>query len=590
MLDEQGYIRLGRAVETSYRKLDPFRRLAMGLVSEYAGPGYGEVRDHTAKTKHINLMNQTVDAYMMLLAANTPRVLMSTHNQAHSAFAQHFGVAVNNLLKEINFGVTHADWVLDAFFCVGVIKVHMADSGQIISEDDVQMDPGMPYASNVSIDDLVYDTSARKVSEAKFIGDMYRVPFDSLKDPMYDQEVVKNLRPTSKNGVDGDRLERISVGSETDDDEFEPMIDLADIYVPREKMIYTFPVRSRQLFTLGSKPIAKFEWLGTERGPYKVLGFNQVPKNIMPVSPAAHLATLDKLINNLMGKQARQAQRQKENPVFTPAGANDAEKLRLAADGEWVGVQDPREVNVIRSGGPDPGNQNFMLNSMEIFDRMAGNLPAMLGLGTSADTVGQEKLIHASASRKEAQMQRRVIESTVDVIEELAYLLWLDEFKTIPGQIELEGMPEYKAKSDWVPGDREGEFKDYQIQIDVHSMSYQSPSDRVKAVNSLLSQTYAPMMQMLAEQGGMIDFQRLTSFYSEMLNLPRLREIVVFTAPIDDNPGATAGLPSRPASTERRYIRQDGNSGPDSVPSTETWSGGTGAKSTLAALAEQTGR
>lgn len=562
MLDEKGYRSLGQAVETSYRKLDPFRKLAKALVTEYVGPGYGDAKENDTRHKYLNLMNQTVDAYMMLLAANTPRVLVSTHNREHAGFASHFKVAINNLLKEINFGATHYDFVLDAFFCIGVIKVHMADSGQVLAEGDVQMDPGSPYASNVSIDDLVYDTTARKLSEVSFIGDMYRIPFEKLKDEHYDKDVVRNLKPTSKYAVDGERIEQISTGTETDDDEFRPMIDLCDIYVPSDGMIYTFPVTNRQLLTLGSVPVAKFEWMGTEKGPYKVLGFNTVPKNIMPVSPASHLADLDLLINNLMGKQARQAQRQKENLLYSPSGAEDALRIVAAADGEAIKVNDAKEFNVTRFGGSDAGNQRLLVNSVEMFDRMAGNLPAMMGLGASSDTVGQEKLIHASASRKEGQMQRRVVEAITDVIYELAFLLWQDEFKEIPGEVELEGMPQFKAQSNWTPDDREGDFKDYAFEIDVHSMSYQSPADRVKAINSLIGQIYAPMMQMLQQQGGSIDFAKLTSIYAELLNLPRLNEVITFTSPIDDGTGGIAmGGPGKPATTERRYVRQDGPKG-----------------------------
>jgi hypothetical protein len=595
VLNEEERMRLGRSIEASYRRLEPFRLLLGGLVREYAGPGYGENREYGGREKHMNLLNQAVDAYMMLLSANTPQVLISTHDQSLTAFASHFRLALNNLLREIDFGNTHHEWVLNAFFCIGILKVHIADTGQLVAADDVTMDPGMPFVSNVSLDNFVYDTSARKVTEAKFFGDIYRIPFESLKDgSVYNQKVVKKygLKPTSKYGAEGETLAKISTGSEVDDDEYEPMIDLMDIYLPRDKKVYTFAVRSRQTMSIWTEPVASFDWIGTKRGPYHILGFSEVPENIMPVSPAAQLTALDKLINNLMDKQARQAHRQKENPVYTPAGADDARDLRNAADGEWVKVQDPREVNVIRQGGPDPGNQGFMLNTIEIFDRMAGNLPAMLGLGTSADTVGQEKLIHASSSRKEGKMQRRVLEATAHVIEELAFLLWQDDFKEIPGEMGLPGFPDYKVRSDWVPGDREGEFRDYNFQIDVYSLSYQSPGERVQAINTLLGQIYAPMMQMLMEQGGMIDFSRLTEIYAEMLNLPRLREIVVFAAPIGDTqPGGTAPIGAgKPATTERRYIRQDGNGGSPAVPDSSGWSQKGGTPSVLEAYAASKGR
>ena len=570
-MDEAKLKRLGRAIETSYRGLESFRLLNSGLVKEFAGPGYGTAGDEINRQKYLNLMNQAIEAYMMLLSANVPRVLTTAKTKAYSGFATHLKTALNNLLVEIEFHKTHTDWVLDAFFCVGVVKIHMADTGEIVAEDDILMDPGTPFVSNISIDDWVYDKGATKLTRAKFMGDMYRIAFEELKNEQYDQEVVAELSPTSKQDGSGERLEQISVGTEVDDDEFEPMIDLADIYIASEKKVYTFAVTNRRTFTIDPRPLMEYDWVGTEKGPYRDLGFSKVPKNIMPVGPASQLIELDKLINNLMRKQSRQAHRQKENPVYTPAGADDARSLRNAGDGEWIKVQDPREVNVIRQGGADPGNQNFMLNSMELFDRMAGNLPALLGLGASSDTVGQEKLIHGAASRKEGQMSRIVFEATLDVIRELAFLLWNDKFKTIPGELTIDGFPGYSAESNWTPDDREGEFRDYQIDIDVHSLAYQSPGERVGAIMGLLERTYIPMMQVLEAQGGTIDFSELTDILSELLNLPRLKDVVVFTAPIaEQEAGGGMTGPSHersmPASTQRSYVRQDAGSGPRAVP------------------------
>lgn len=587
MTDGKKFIRLGRAVASSYRKIEPFRLLTAGLVREYAGPAYGENAEEEGREKFVNLMNQAVDAYLMLLSAALPQVLVSSPILKHSGFAEHFRVAINNLLKQIDFGATHKEWVMNAFFCMGVLKIHLADSGQTVAADNILMDPGMPFASAVALDNFVYDTSARKAEEAKFMGDMYRIPFESLEDPnLYDQAVVKRIgvQPTSKTGCDGDRLEKISTGQEVDDDELEPMVDLADIYVARERKVYTFVVTNRHDFTLSAEPVAEFDWTGTKRGPYRILGFGDIPENIMTVGPAVQLAALDNLVNNLMTKQARQAQRQKENPVYTPAGTESAKNLSDSFDGEWLQVQDPREVSVVRQGGPDQANQQFMFDAMKLFDRMAGNLPAMLGLGTSADTVGQERLIHASGSRKEGKMQEVCLRATTSVIEELAFLLWLDDFNTIPGQVSLDGFPDYRAQSDWVPGDREGEFKDYQFEIDVYSMSYQSPAERVMAINKLIGEVYAPMLQQLAEQGGAIDFSRLTSMYSDLLNLPRLKEIVVFTSPIDDmgaGPSVSGG--GKPSHTERRYVRQNANADDGAVPDAGNWQSG-GAKPSLEAV------
>lgn len=562
--DEVQRGRLFRAVETSFRKLEPFRSLNRGLVEEYAGSGYGQME----RPRHeilVNLMNQTVDAYTMALVANRPRVMLSTEHAELTAFAKHFEVAINNLIKEIGLEYTLRKWVLDAFFCVGLIKVHLADSGPVQLEQNLWMDPGTPYASNVSLDNWVHDMSATNWYEVKYAGDCYRICFEAMQAEaggIYDANVVKDLAPTSKYAAEGDeRLERISKGYEVDQDEFEPMIDLADIWVPRDGMIYTYAVDSLQGLRLKGAPVAAMPWDGPEFGPYHILGFNDVPENIMPASPAAHLSALGRLANNILRKQRRRAGSAKRMHTYTPAGAEDARRLKNAGDDEWVQVQDPREIGQVDVGGVDPQLNAFFLGVLEMYDRMAGNLTAMLGLGSQADTASQEQLIHAASSKKEANMQYRVIDGSVRVIRDLGYMLWHDPIKTIRGQFAIDGAEGYVADATWTPEDREGDFFDYNFGIDLFSMPYQSPSQKMSALMHLITQVYAPMVPALQQQGGMLDMQKMTDIFADLMNEPRLREIIKFAnAMPTDRPGPL-GIGERdikaPAVSSRTYTRRN---------------------------------
>lgn len=558
--------RLFRAVEHSYRNLDPFRNLNRSLVQEYAGPAYGESE---GREKYLNKLNQAIDAYMMLLAANRPAVLISTHYRDLRAFSQQFQVAMNNLFREIGLEHTIRRWVMDAFFCMGAVKVHMADSAEVQFENDLWLDPGTPGASNVSLDHWVHDISANKVSEMKFSGDLYRIPYADLEAGiemgMYEKAASEELLPSTKIGGEDSWLAQISRGYETDIDEFEPMVDLADIWIPREGRIYTYAVSDRTKFSMKGAPIAVMDWDGPEHGPYHLLGFSDVPDNIMPTSPASHLAALDRLINNLMRKQAQQAKRQKDNPVYTPAGAESARKLRDGDDGQWVEVNDPKDVAIIKQGGADPGNQALLTGTLQMFDEMAGNLTAMLGLGAQSDTVGQEQLIHNAGNRKIGQMQNKVLDATTALAKSLGFLLWEDEFKEIPGEIQIDGAEGYSADATWTPDDREGNFLDYNFEVNVFSMAYQSPGQRVEMINQLLTQIYQPMIQQFTEQGGVIDISSLTDIYAELLNLPRLKDVITFQDKFsNDLEQGQQGRPQTstksPVST-RNYVRRSVPSG-----------------------------
>ncbi len=567
MNDKRRY-RLFAAIEHSYRELRKNRELNRRLVEEYAGPAFAG--DDTQPVKYVNLMSQAVEAYSMLLVGNNPQAWITTMDPQLRPFANQFKISLNNLLDEIAIGETFNEWVRNAFFGVGLIKVHMADSGELIAEDDILMDPGVPFASVIALDDWVHDCTARKWSECKFEGDMYRIPFDELEDGPYDQDVVKTLAPTEYLSETGERLEEISrENSYSSDTEFEDMIDLIDVYLPRDGIIYTFAVEDRRTCKLHGKPLAEREWAGTETGPYKKLCLNKVPENVMPVPPASLWSPLDKLANNLMRKAARQAKRSKQVFAYTPQGSAGAKKIRTASDGDMIEVSDVNEVAAINFGGVDGGVNAFMLQSMELFDRMSGNLSSILGLGASADTVGQEKLIHGATSRMEESMQSLVMAASNDVLREVASLLWMDQFKVIPGEIELAGF-DMRADATWTPDDREGVFSDYKIQVDVYSMNYQGPGERVMVMNQLIQQIYAPLSQMMMQQGGMIDMAELTDKYAEMLNQPALKDVIKFQSPPQQELMPGEGPNMKSPVTNRTYTRRNESAGDNSgVPSSQ---------------------
>ena len=571
MVDET---RLFDSVEVSYRKLRPYREAVYRLNEEYAGPMYG-LEGNTSATavkqeKYLNLLKQAVTAYMTLLASNRPRVLLTATDPALKPFSRHFQLAVNNLIKEIQLEKTMSRWVRDAFFWLGVTKVHMGDSGEVIEEGDVTADPGRPFVSNISLDDFFYDMSATKWSECKYAGDVYRMPIETLQNSgAYSGEALENLQPSTKFST-GERLSELSKGTEPRDMEIEPMVDVCDIWLPREGKIKTYVVESRHNMRLRSGCIAEMKWDGRELGPYHLLHFDEVSENVMPCSTAADIEPLERLINNLYRKNARKASRQKDTPIYSPSGENIARKLKNASDGEWISVTDPRDVNVIKHGGIDGQLHGFMLNSMELFDRMAGNLQQMLGLGASTDTVGQEKLVASAGSRKEGQLQNAVASATSGVVRDLAMLLWEDEFTELPARVNLEGMESITYDSTWKPDLREGKFKDYSFDIDIYSMQYQSPGSRIQAINQLLQSIYIPMMPVMQQQGGSVDMAALAEMHSELLNVPRLKDVVLFNSyePVP----SSADQMRTPTNTNRTYTRKDAPSDQSSgVPDASQW-------------------
>ncbi len=547
---------LKTAVESSYRSLECFRELYRNLVENYAGPAYGDPKDK--RDKYINKMSQAVDAWTMLLAANRPACDVSTKQKMLSPFAIHFEAALNDLFAEIGLEYTVRRWVLDAFFCVGVVRVHLKDSAEVQFENNLWMDPGTPFASNVSPFDFVCDMTCKSWPEVKYAGNMYQITLLDLQDGvqmgMYDMNVAGWALVKARGGEgQDDRLEYLTRDVQVE--EYNKTVDLCDVWVARDKKIYTFVVTDRNKFCFHDRPIAEMDWEEPDCGPYHILGFHDVPDNIMPVSPASHLDSLDRLINSLYRKAARQAQRQKENPTFAAGADKDANRLKKANDGEWIHVQDPLKIGVYRSAGADPGNVAFLQGAIADIDMSAGNLPGILGLAQQGDTLGQEQLIQAAGSRKFGQMQYRVLDATRKLIRSLGFMLWTDEFKEIVATIPVTA--DYEAPAYWQPGDREGNFLDYNFDINVHSMTYRPPAAQVDTVNQLLTNIYIPLAELGMQQGTVIDLAYLAQKQADLLGIDWLTDVVKSSAPPEsDKPGPSTGVARKSPVTTRNEVRR----------------------------------
>ena len=546
--------RLLKAIENSTRVLRPFREVRKKLVKDFVGSMYGSSDDAGRQDIIMNLMYQTAETYTMSLAANRPRVLVTAQHTDVTWFAHSFQLGINNLIKEIRLEDTLRKAVMDSFFSMGIIKVYTADAGLVELEgEDAWVDPGKPFAENISLDDFCYDTTASEWRKSSFALNKYRISREKvLSDGAYNKKVAEELDVVSQypgwNADSGEVPIREMLKSETQEAGIEPMIDLMDVWLPKDKLVVTLPVGKN------TEPLRVVEWEGPENGPFHTLSLTcEVPDNIMPVSPAMNLKPLHDLINGLLRKQRRQAQRQKDIPFYQAGHQDDARRIEKASDGEWTRVDNPDSVNVMKMGGVDPQNQAFAHSMKDTYDRMAGNLQMMAGLGPQSDTLGQDKLIHGAVSKREANMQYRVVDFTSRICRDLGSLLWQDQVLEIPQDFETSGI---KVRADWTPEVREGDFIDYNFAIEPFSMMYKSPSERMQGISNFVTQIALPMEGMMQQYGGTIDIQELVEMYAELMDMPRLKQIVKFEEPKDDRPGPTPQQPAKASHTVRESVRR----------------------------------
>lgn len=552
--DKQARGRLLKAVKTSREALEPFRRVRKELIRDYVGSWYSEggARNKTL----VNLMNQTARVYTVALAANNPQVLVSTPHVHNIPFARRFEVNLNKLISDMELSVTFRAIVLDAYFCIGCGVVMMRDTdtrfhGLLESEEDVWLDPGEPWLNRVSLDDLILDTTAKELTKMRFCGHMYRADYEKVKEePGYDSKVKARLTPTSKNTTDNpDTARDIAAGIAVDDDELKPMIWLQDIWVAENNTVATMAVDQPDL-----PPLIEREWLGSQAGPYKFLSLGNVPDNIIPTSPAVNLKGLHDLQNRLHRRMEKDSDAHRTVNVYPPGGADDAERIRKAERNSWVRMNDPKSISQVETGGVDQRDQALALFIQDEYDRFAGNLAVMGGLGPQASTVGQEEMIHGQVSRMEADMRMAVVEFASACILDLGRLMWEDQTLELHSSFSV-GNSGTQLSSDWTPDYRMGEFEDYEFRVEPYSMVFKTPEQKLQELFQVLQQV-APLWPMFQASGATLDAEAIVDEIARLKNRPEFKRFITFANPSDMLGGDQNTVRQSPV-TSRETIRRN---------------------------------
>jgi hypothetical protein len=526
--DKQQRGRLCKAIKTSRQALDPFRRVRKEFVRDHVGSWYSE---QGARNKTLaNMMNQTARIYMVALAANNPQVMVSTPLASNFPFAKRFEVNLNKLIGDMNLDKTFRMIVLDAFFCIGCGVVMMRDTdtrfhGLLESEEDVWLDPGEPWLNRVSVDDLILDMSAKELTKMRYCGHMYRADYEKVMDePGYDKKVKARLTPTSKNTTDDpDYTRDIAAGIAVDDDELKPMLWLQDVWVAENNEVATFAV-DQEL-----PPLIEREWKGSQAGPYKFLSLGLVPDNIIPASPAMNLKGLHDLNNRLMQGMESDSDAHRVMNIYPPGAEKEAEALRTGQRNGWYRMKSPEQVKQVEVGGVDPRDQALAMFTQDQFDRQAGGLSVMGGLGPQAATVGQEELIHGKVGRMEADMRMSVVSFASDCILDLGRLMWEDQTLELQSSVPY-GNSGIEVESNWEPDLRMGEFEDYEFRVEPYSMVFNTPQQKLQELFQVLDKI-APIWPMFQASGATLDAEAIVDEIARLLNRPEFKRFITFASP-----------------------------------------------------------
>ena len=557
--DQQKRDRLYKAIRSSRDALDPFRRVRQTLIKDYVGSWYTE---SGAENKTlVNLINQTARIYTVALAANNPSVLVSTPRMDMLPFARRFEVNLAKLISDMALDETFRMIVLDAFFCLGCGVVMMRDTdtrfhGLLESEEDVWLDPGQPWFNRVSLDDLILDMTAKELSKMRYCGHRYRADFEKVMDePGYDKKVKDKLRPTNREHHDsvGATRDMASDWGSAQDDDLKDMIWLQDIWIAENNTIVTLPCDQQDM-----EPLIERPWTGSQAGPYKFLSLGDTPDNIIPTSPAMNLKGMHDLQNRLHRRMESDSDANRVVNVYPPGMEDDAERLRTAERNGWYRAKSPESIKQFQSGGVDQRDMALATFIQTEYDRLAGNLQAMGGLGQQASTLGQEELIHGNVSKNVADMRMAVVSFASKCILDLGRLMWEDQTLELKTSMEV-GNTGINVNSDWTPDYRQGEFEDYEFRIEPYSMIFKTPEQKLQELFQVIREI-APLWPMFQASGASIDAQAIVEEIARLKNRPEFKRFITFAAPAEMLGGDENTVRQSPV-TSRETVRKNVSSG-----------------------------
>ena len=494
--------KLHESIEWSAQMLEKPRQERVAAIQDYCGSHY--VKDSACPATPVNLIELAVTIYVRLLAARSPKCLVKTDVPSLRPFAADMEIALNQIPGEIGLSTTLRRAVVEALFSIGIVKVGIGatnDNAKIGDE---------PFVSIVQLDDYFCDMSARSWEEVQYEGNEYWMDTEQIRD-LY--------------------------GVSFDSDEYSGESQDGQVQA-RSLTVHEHgnPLHERVLLRL---------W------------FSDVPGNLMPLPPVAVWKDLHELENTLFRKLARQAVAKKTVSAFQGGNDEDIARLKKASDGEGFRYNGAKPEQ-IALGGVDGGNLAFALQVRDIHSALAGNLDSLGGLSPQANTATQEKLISEASSVRIRAMSDATVDFAKAIFKRLAWYMWTDPVRerTIVKRASAAA-PFLSVTHKWTPETRDGDFLDYNLEIDVFSMQDDSPSTRMEKFLNVFERVILPMLPQLEAQGAFIDFHAVLDYVARNTNLSELSDFVVFSdAPADERQPAGGNPKPEYVSTKAPVTRR----------------------------------
>jgi len=468
-------------VKRGFERIKRYRIARAMFLKEYVGQYYRTTKGLTGD-EPINLIFQTIRSWVPNLVMQNPINKVSTRYTSQAFYAELLSLALNQVNQDIKLKQVLRGWVVGALFGLGIIKVGLAASGEMIQFGDKKIDPGQLYAELVDLDDFVFDPACTSLDKSSFLGSRIRTPRQLLLDTDgYDHDLVLKL-PTSRMGTSSS-VENMTKKNTAVMEMYtlQDFVDVVELHVPGADALVTISDPDQIILP---NYLRLTDYNGPNEGPYNFLSFTPpVPNNPLPVAPVSIWYDLHKMANRMFQKTMNQADRQKDVLLYSPAEADGADDIVEAKDGDAIKSNDPASAQVVSYGGQNRSNE-VMLGSLQVWynymagnpDQMAGNMTA--GTKGTKETATRSSIMQANANVSIEDARDILYDATAGVNRSLAWHLHTDPLINIPLTKRKTGGEQQQLFL--TPEQRSGDFLKFAFRIVSRSMSKLDPTIRSK--------------------------------------------------------------------------------------------------------------
>lgn len=496
--------RLRESIQWSEDQLGYPRKRRVGAIKELVGKHYME-GGHD-KIMPVNAMKLAVDIYVRHLAARNPQAMFTADDPNLKPTAREFEIAVNQVPAEIGLAQTLRQVVTEAIFSpLGVVKCGLDATNR-------------PFVDCITLDNYFCDLSAKTWEQVQYEGNSYWMDYEdfqkqewnSTKDIKFDHYEVTG--PGGESQAD-------SVTATSTANVFRERIWLRDVWLPKERLLLTYGVKSDKLFNV-------VEWDEDVPPPYYRLGFTHVPGNLLPLPPIAVWRDLNELSNAVFRKLGFSADSYKSCLGFPGGNEDGVTAFKNAKHGDGFATKGAQKPEEWTAGGIDPKALAFWLQLKELQSYYGGNYDSLGGLAPATQTIGQDKLLAEAAGAQLRDMADQTIDFVKTIFKSLAYYEWTNTESTRYLMKPSQGS--VPVPFVWDQAARRGRFKDFQIDIDVYSMQDDSPMLRLQKLGAFMQQYIFPAMPFIQQEGGSIDWEGFIKEAAHLANMDWIGEFVKF--------------------------------------------------------------